>query len=150
MKSDNKIVIKGSVEKVFDLITQVRFWPEWHLATRAVSGVTERPFRPGDVFYEFVRTNNGPREIEWHVAEYDRPRSASIQLKDSSLKITYTFEQTAEGTVFGRTLTKDKEVGIELGKDNAEALRIETQSVENLVRLVERIIECENVGPSYP
>ncbi|MBD9629435.1 SRPBCC family protein [Pseudomonas sp. PDM19] len=149
MQSNNEVVIKGRVEQVFDLVTQVRFWPRWHLATRAVSGVTERPFQPGDVFYEFVRTSDGAREIEWQVADYERPCRASIQLKGSSLKITYTFEAHEGGTLFRRTLERGADVGISLGSGDSAAQDVERRSVQNLVGLVERLVECEAVGPRF-
>ena len=149
MQSDDEVLIKGDIEKVFDLITQVRFWPKWHLATRAVSGVIERPFKPGDIFYEFVRTINGAHEIEWHVAEYNRPHQASIQLKNSPLKISYTFRQTEQGTIFRRELVKSNEVGIKVAGDDTAEQAIEKQSVANLVSLVEGILQREKYGPDF-
>ena len=39
----NTVAIAGAPAAVCDLITTARFWPQWHPATTAVGGVTERP-----------------------------------------------------------------------------------------------------------
>jgi uncharacterized protein YndB with AHSA1/START domain len=98
---DVEIIINGPQEKVFDVITSARYWPQWHVLTRAVAGVIERPFQMGDRIYEFVRTPTGPAEREWHITEYDRPRRVKLQ-DDHGTAITYTFEGRADGTVFRR------------------------------------------------
>jgi|SoiMethySBSTD1v2_1073268.scaffolds.fasta_scaffold2408704_1 hypothetical protein len=49
-------------------------WPHWHVLTRAVAGVIDRPFHVGDHIYEFVRTPQGAAELKWEIVELDRPR----------------------------------------------------------------------------
>ena len=51
-----EVVIKGPLEKVFDLVNVAALWPHWHPITRAVSGVTDIPFQKGDMIYEHIRT----------------------------------------------------------------------------------------------
>lgn len=45
-----EIIINGAIGSVFDLVTQARFWPKWHVLTRAVAGTIERPYTPDDFF----------------------------------------------------------------------------------------------------
>ncbi|MFD8627917.1 hypothetical protein ACFV4E_29250 [Streptomyces hygroscopicus] len=55
---------------MFDLVTQVRFCPQWHVLTRSVTGTIDRPFLLGDEFTEFIRTTDGTLELAWRGAEY--------------------------------------------------------------------------------
>jgi len=46
-RAANQVTIGGPPERVFDLVTTARYWPDWHPATLAVGGVTERPMALG-------------------------------------------------------------------------------------------------------
>ncbi|MGW1786821.1 SRPBCC family protein, partial [Streptomyces sp. NPDC002143] len=96
--------INGPVDRVFDIVTQVRFWPQWHVLTRAVTGTIERPFLPGDEFTEFIRTADGTLELAWKVVEHERPQRVTIQLIGLPGFISYTFEEVADGTLFRRVV----------------------------------------------
>lgn len=72
--------INGPAQQVFDLVTQVRFWPQWHVLTRSVTGTIDRPFLPGDEFTEFIRTTKGTLELAWRVAEHERGKRVTIEL----------------------------------------------------------------------
>ena len=48
----SQISIRGSIAHVFDLATTAGLWPQWHPATLAVDGVTERPMALGDAIIE--------------------------------------------------------------------------------------------------
>jgi uncharacterized protein YndB with AHSA1/START domain len=73
------VKIAGAPEPVFDLVTTARFWPQWHPATMAVGGVTERPYRFGDRIYERGRIGNQDFETSWKVVEYIRPSRVVLQ-----------------------------------------------------------------------
>jgi uncharacterized protein YndB with AHSA1/START domain len=139
----NEVVIAGPPEKVFDVLTIARLWPQWHVLTRAVAGVIETPFQMGDRMYEFVRTPSGPYEFEWQIVELDRPRRAKLQAEDGTA-ITYTFEARADGTLFRRVF----EVGSVFGNQKPVAVTKDTElrSVQNLKALVENIIWREQKG----
>lgn len=40
-----EVVINGSKERAFDVVTIAGLWPQWAVLARAVAGVTERPFQ---------------------------------------------------------------------------------------------------------
>ncbi|MFO0957942.1 MAG: SRPBCC family protein [Isosphaeraceae bacterium] len=92
-----EVEIEGPIAAVFDLATSARFWREWHPATLAVSGVTERPYQPGDVIFEHARI--GPREfrIAWVVEALHRPRSAILRNPDSGARIRHDLEPSPGG-----------------------------------------------------
>ncbi|MEU6198563.1 SRPBCC family protein [Streptomyces sp. NPDC047061] len=140
-----EITIDGPVEQVFDLITQVRYWPEWHILTRSVTGTVQRPFLPGDTFTEFIRTGEGTRELTWEVTEYERAKRVTIALVPGPGSISYTFEAVGETTVFRRTVDG-------AGSDESRTVTsgTETQSLANLKALVEDILAHEKKGPYYP
>jgi uncharacterized protein YndB with AHSA1/START domain len=139
-----EVVIKGPLEKVFDLVTVAALWPQWIPITRAVSGVTDIPFQKGDMIYEHARTPTGPFEFAWKIVEHDRPLRVKMvdQGKDGT-SVSYTFEEKADGIHFRRT--------IELGSnmDSADLFSWETEgySIENLKALVEKIIWRWEKGP---
>jgi hypothetical protein len=83
-----EVVIDGPQERVFDVVTTAGLWPQWAVLARAVAGVTERPFHPGDPIYEFCRTPIGPQEVLWHITEHDRPHHAKLQAEDGQLSPT--------------------------------------------------------------
>jgi uncharacterized protein YndB with AHSA1/START domain len=136
-------LIKGPPEKVFDVLTIAGLWPQWHVVTRAVAGVTETPFQKGDRIYEFVRLPSGPNELEWEITELDRPRRAKMRAEDGT-SITYTFEAKPGGTLFRRVFEFGSVFGsmkpLPLTKDTEQA------SVDNLKALVERILWREQKG----
>lgn len=137
--------INGSPEQVFDIITQVRFWPQWHVLTRAVTGTVQRPFLPGDEFTEFIRTAEGSRELTWRVAEYERAKHVTIELVGTPGSISYTFEQIPDGTLFRRIVN-----GSGSQESRTATPETEAQSVANLKTLVEDVLAHEKKGPVFP
>ncbi|MEV5843561.1 SRPBCC family protein [Streptomyces sp. NPDC051985] len=137
--------INGPVEQVFDIITQVRFWPQWHVLTRAVTGTVERPFLPGDEFTEFIRTAVGSKELTWKVEAYERAKHVTIALVDSPGSISYTFEEVPEGTLFRRIVNGTGDEASRTATSETEA-----QSVANLKALVEDVLAREKKGPIFP
>jgi len=139
-----EVVIKGPLEKVFDLVSVAALWPQWIPITRAVSGVTDIPFQKGDMIYEHARTPTGPFEFAWKIVEHDRPLRVKMvdQGKDGT-SVSYTFEEKTDGIHFRRT--------IELGSnmDSADLFSWETEgyATQNLKALVEKIIWRWEKGP---
>jgi hypothetical protein len=84
--------ISGSAGPVFDLITSARFWPEWHPATRSVSGVTQRPYQLGDVIHERAHFAGLEIVVTWQVAEHARPSRVVLQALTSPARIAYSLE----------------------------------------------------------
>ncbi len=142
---DLNIVIQGPIEKIFDAICVAGLWPLWHVATRAVAGVTEIPFQKGDRIYEFVRTPTGPYEVHWKITEHNRPYGAKM-VADDGTSITYTFEEKADGIHFRRVF----EFGSETGNMKPRPLSYDTErpSVANLKALVEQMIWRMQKGPT--
>lgn len=138
-----EVTIEGPVEQVFDLITQVRFWPQWHVLTRSVTGTVQRPFLPGDHFTEFIRTPKGTKEIAWEVTDYERGKKVTIQIVGSANSISYTFDEVPGGTLFRRVVNGQAAEG-------AASSDTEEKSVQNLKALVEDVLAHEKKGPVYP
>ncbi len=128
---------------VFDVICVAGLWPLWHVATRAVAGVTEIPFQMGDRIYEFVRTPTGPYEVHWKITEHNRPHGAKM-VADDGTSITYTFEEKADGTHFRRVMELGSMTGSMPLPATDEADRL---SMANLKALVEKIIWRMQKGP---
>src|SRR5262245_4134745 len=104
----NSIRIAGAPEPVFDLITSARFWPRWHPASRAVGGVTERPYQQGDVIYEHVEVAGQDLQVSWKVTEHVRPTRIVLKAETASARIIYSFEARGAGVDFTRELEYDE------------------------------------------
>jgi hypothetical protein len=100
----NAIHIDGPVEAVFDLVTTTRYWPQWHPATEAVGGVTDRPLALGDQIFESARIGGRLHEGTWTVAEHLRPVRVVLQIGDGRIQITYRFAQFEQQTELRREL----------------------------------------------
>jgi hypothetical protein len=100
--------IRGPAEAVFDLITSARFWPEWHPATRAVGGVTQRPYRLGDMIQERVHFAGFELAVTWRVAEHASPSRVVLQSLASPARITYALEPRGDVIEFRRELEYDE------------------------------------------
>ena len=142
--------IDGVPEAVFDLVTTARFWPQWHPATRAVGGVTERPFRLGDRIYEAGRIGEQSFQTSWRVIDHVYPTRVVLQSETSTTRITYTFSARDGGTVFSRELAYPLEnfAAVTAAPGGAEALmRSQSeQAVKQLKAMVEKILREETTG----
>lgn len=147
-----EIEINGPVQAVFDLVTQARFWPEWHVLTRAVTGTTQRPFRPGDKFTEFIRTPEGTQELTWHVVDFEEGKRVTIGQEGNPNTISYRFSATPNGTLFSRTVDSPEGSQVKSAAASRAAVThdTETHSINALKALVERILANEQKGPYYP
>lgn len=146
----NAVTIEGVPEAVFDLITTARFWPQWHPATMAVSGVTERPYLLGDHIIEQGRIGAGEFKVRWEVAEHVRPRRVVLQAGASPAQITYSFNSRGNVTEFKRQLKYSIEELTSISPDPNEVNRLmrvqSEQAVTQLKALVEKILRDERLG----
>lgn len=144
------VTIDGAPEAVFDLVTTARFWPQWHPATRAVGGVTERPFRLDDRIYEAGRIGEQNFQTSWKVVEHIRSSRIVLQSETSNTRITYTFRARDGGTAFTRELAYNLEnfAAVARAPAAAEALmRSQSeQAVKQLKAMVEKILREEATG----
>jgi Polyketide cyclase / dehydrase and lipid transport len=145
----NTVTIEGAAEAVFDLVTTARFWSQWHPATTAVTGVTERPYRLGDRINERGRIGMGEFNVIWRVTEHVRPRMVVLQAEGSPARITYSFNVRGSGTEFTRKLEyKTEDLGT-VAADPSEVNKLmqaqSEQAVKQLKALVEKIIRAEAI-----
>jgi len=100
----NSIAIDGPIESVFDLVTTTRYWPEWHPATEAVSGQTERPLALADQVTERAVIGGRVHEGTWTVTEHSRPSHVVLQIEGGRIQITYRFTAAERATDLRREL----------------------------------------------
>lgn len=143
--------IDGPIGPVFDLVTSARFWAEWHPATRAVFGVTQRPYRPGDVVHERVKFGGLELVVSWRVAEHESPRHVLLQSLTSAAKIIYTFEDLGGSVAYRRDLEYDggllRAAIPSVGDWDALMQAQSDEGVARLKALVERILREERAAP---
>lgn len=146
----NTVAIAGAVEPVFDLVTTARFWPEWHPASQAVGGVTQRPFQLGDAIHERGQVAGIGFRATWKVVEHVRPARIVLQSDAPPARISYSFQARGPVTEFRRVLEYDVAVFRATVPDSSELERVmHVQSEEALSRLkglVERILREEATG----
>ena len=143
----NTVTIAGAPEAVFDLVTTAKLWPQWHPATQAVGGVTERPYGLNDLIHERGRIGNQDFETTWKVAEHARPSRVVLQSQNSPTRIIYSFQRRDGATVFTRRLEYRLEnVGAVATTATAAEQLMRTQSqqaVNQLKALVEKILAAK-------
>ena len=144
----NEIHIHGAIDPVFDLVTTTRYWPQWHPATEAVAGVTDRPLALGDQVHERAALGGRVHEGTWTVAALSRPTRVVLQIDGGRLEITYTFSTDGAGTQLRRELAFQP-ADFAGGSNDPTALeeRMRAQSEEALRRLkvlVELLLPVEH------
>jgi uncharacterized protein YndB with AHSA1/START domain len=144
------VTITGAPEAVFDLITTARFWPQWHPVSRAVGGVTERPYGLGDRIHERGRIGDRDFQITWKVVEHVRPSRVVLQSERSPTRITYSFQARDGATIFTRRLEYKGENVAAATPTPDEINRLmqvqSEQAVNQLKALAEKILREEAVG----
>jgi hypothetical protein len=142
--------ISGPAGPVFDLITSARFWPEWHPATRSVSGVTQRPYQLGDVIHERVHFAGLEIVVTWRVAEHARPYRVVLQALTSPARITYSLEPKGDAMEFRRELEYDEGLlrqAVPGAGDWGRLMKEQSEEgVRRLKELVERILRDEQAA----
>ncbi|WP_457134095.1 SRPBCC family protein [Mycobacteroides abscessus] len=89
----NTITFSAPPSIVFDLVTQARFWPQWHTSSRAVGGVTQRPYRTGDTVYEHGELEDGSEQhLYWHVAEQQPGQRSVLVDHDNGVALRYELD----------------------------------------------------------
>jgi hypothetical protein len=145
----NTITIAGSAGGVFDLVTTARFWPQWHPASRAVGGVTQRPYQGGDVIHERGEVAGIPFDVTWKVVEHIRPLRAVLRAEAPPARIIYTFGCPAEGIELRRELEYDEAVFRAAAPDPVALRRLlyaqSEEALRRLKQLVERVLREESV-----
>jgi uncharacterized protein YndB with AHSA1/START domain len=143
----NTVVIEGVPEAVFDLVTMAHFWPQWHPATTAVTGVTQRPYLLGDRIIEQGRIGKGEFTVTWQVAEHIRPHRVTLQSESSPVQIIYSFSSRGNATEYTRELRYDVDDLKSIAADPNEVNRLmraqSEQAVKQLKALVEKILRDE-------
>jgi uncharacterized protein YndB with AHSA1/START domain len=143
----NTVTIAGAPEAIFNLITTARFWPEWHPASIAVGGVTERPYGLGDQIHERGRIGDRNFQITWKVVEHVRPSRVVLQSERSPTRITYSFQASSGATVFTRELRykgEDLAAVAPTLREMEQLIRTQSeQAINRLKELVEKILYKE-------
>ena len=134
------------MERIFDLVTTARYWPDWHPATLGVSGAVETPMKLGDSIHERARIGGAIGENVWTVVEYVCPSRVVLRMPGTrlgDLEIVYQFAARDDAVEFTRELAFDlanlppsvdrNAIERQLKTDSAEALR-------RLKDLVERML----------
>jgi uncharacterized protein YndB with AHSA1/START domain len=137
----NSIHIDGRPEAIFDLVTTARFWPQWHPATLAVAGVTQRPFGLGDRIHERVRFGDLVMQGTWEVVEYARPWRAVLRTEMPFVQITYSFAADGGGTDFRRELEYEASLAGAFPDPGAFDRLMQSQSGQGLRKLKELVEE---------
>jgi hypothetical protein len=117
------ITLGGLPGPVFDLVTTARFWPRWYPITKAVAGVTERPYQLGDLIHEHLENRGITTDLLWRVAEHGRPSRIVLQCEAPRLRITYLFERQDRGTELRRVMEYEPSELRQLSPDAEELHR---------------------------
>lgn len=143
----NRIEIIGDATAIFDLVTTTHFWTAWHPATTGVGGVTQRPFQLGDQIRERAQIGSRVHEGTWTVIAHERPQRAVLRMENSRLHITYTFQPSAAGVEFARTLEYYPEDFAISVPDPAQLEKLmftqSEQALQKLKGIVERTLAAE-------
>lgn len=143
----NQIEITGDATAIFDLVTTTRFWTAWHPATTGVGGVTQRPFQQGDQIRERAQIGTRIHEGTWTVIAHERPQRAVLRMASGRLHITYTFQPTASGVEFARTLAYYPEDFAASMPDPVQLEKLmfmqSEQALQKLKGLVEQALSAE-------
>jgi len=131
--------------KVFEFITTTGHWPEWHPATRAVTGQALKPGQLGDECAEEVLTAGFLRgHISWRVVTCAAPVRWSIVtteiavplLSRARVRLEYFLEEEGLGTRLFRTFDYELPWYLWWFDKLYFSGKIESESVEALRRLV--------------
>jgi hypothetical protein len=143
----HQFVVARPVQAVFDVVTTVRLWPQWHPATRSVEGDIDHPARLGDRVTEHVTIAGIEGSGTWTVTEYDPPRHLALEasLPFGHLRISYWLDVAGGGgTLFRRDLDFP-----DLGPHIGAVMEAQSaQGVANLALLVEREVPAAAQDPA--
>src|SRR5574341_2085247 len=110
MRVTKAILIQGPIERIFDIVTTAKHWPQGHPATISVSGAIAQPMQRGDKIRERARIGGIIAENEWNVTEQKRPSRVVLKMPGTrlgDLRIAYQFRTRGENVEFVRELEFD-------------------------------------------
>ena len=140
----NRIHFSQTPDVVLDYITTTRYWPDWHLQSRRVEGVTNRPMQIGDQCVEYFEWNNMPGVVQWTTV--DRWKSNMYRIhgrtvadgkvkNDVTVSIHYTLFATADG---GTDFTREMEfIAPDLGPMREPMLKLQEQSLQKIKEILD-------------
>ncbi|WP_042415298.1 SRPBCC family protein [Streptacidiphilus anmyonensis] len=140
----NTVVFSAPARFVFDLVTQARFWPEWHVASRGVGGVTERPYRVGDVVYEYgVLEDGSEQHLYWRVVDQEYAKSSLLVDERLGAGLQYLLAEDGDGlTSFTRRTLYGPDSPFTPAQ-RAIVAEASAESVEGLRRHISALLERE-------
>ncbi len=102
------IGIPASPASVYDYVTRPMRWKEWHHSSLAVQEVADESLVAGRRFEEDVQAAGGlQRHLVWTVEESHPSklwRASAYMADGSTVRLTYEFVASGNGTEFTRTL----------------------------------------------
>jgi len=107
-KIQNEIIITREPAVVFEYVTTPRNWPNWHPASKAVSGATDHSLAVGEKVTEDFVVAGRAGKVVWTVVKRDPPREWVIDGDVEGHKagtVTYSLTPVTDGTRFERELT---------------------------------------------
>ncbi|MFI9275807.1 SRPBCC family protein [Kitasatospora sp. NPDC052896] len=140
----NAVTFDAPARFVFDLVTQARFWPEWHVASHGVGGVTERPYRVDDVIYEYgVLEDGSEQHLYWRVVDQEYARSSLLIDDRLGAGLQYLLTEDGEGaTSFTRRTLYSPDSPFTPAQ-RAIVAEASAESVQGLHRHISALLETE-------
>jgi uncharacterized protein YndB with AHSA1/START domain len=144
----SSIFIRRPIEQVFTYLTTPANWPQWHPASRCVSGTTGHSLECGEQVTEDYEVAGRPGRAIWTVRERHAPTRWVIEGQAESggtATITYTLTPESDGTAFERELlyTIPRPLGVLLDR-LLWRRRVRQESTEALRRL-KQVLESGTV-----
>ena len=101
------VSIHRPIDAVFDYITTPANWPEWHPASRAVSGSADHSLLIGEQVTEEFVAGGRQGSCVWQVTQRAAPTLWTITTStpQSSAEITYRLSVQGKNTLFERELS---------------------------------------------
>ncbi|WOO78047.1 uncharacterized protein LOC62_01G001600 [Vanrija pseudolonga] len=121
------------------------YWTQWHTASKAVGGVTERAYGVGDLVYEHGEYDDGTsHDMFWVVAAQDlEGYTLSVLIaQEQKVGLRYTLREEGGVTHFARETIyhKDSVYGAKARAEFGEASKV---SVGNLEKQITGLLEKE-------
>ncbi|MDE3089759.1 MAG: hypothetical protein KGJ80_10315 [Chloroflexota bacterium] len=130
-----KIVVYGTIEQIFAIVTTAKYWPLWNVSTESVRGAIEAPIQLGDIIHEQINVFRSfgdiiheQEETDWEVTELYPPRRVVLTKRGAwlnGLTITYHLRQRDEVVDFTR----------ELEINSTEIVNLTQEDIRSLCRL---------------
>jgi hypothetical protein len=97
---NGNIVIKRSIEDVFDFVADERNEPRYNPQMTRADKVTEGPIDVGTKFHSVITGAGGGADMTIEFTEFDRPRRIAETIRMSNMNINgvLTFEPVSGGT----------------------------------------------------